>query len=124
MEYSAGERFEPFAKVEAEPETGELILHKGENQPATEKCELDGTYAFWIRIRCRNVSLLSELEFADIRVTSQTERSVPDVTFAGGIEQRGEYLPLANRWDFMRKFISRRSRHCPRKTLRSPCRSG
>ena len=25
VEYSAGERFEPFAKVEAEPETGELI---------------------------------------------------------------------------------------------------
>ena len=94
VEYSAGERFEPFAKVEAEPETGELILHKGEDQPVTEKCELDGTYAFWIRIRCRNVSLLSELEFADIRVTSQTERSVPDVTLAGGIEQRGEYLPF------------------------------
>lgn len=37
---------------------------------------------------------MSELEFADIRLTSEAHRTVPDVTFAGGIEQRGEYLPF------------------------------
>ncbi len=94
VEYSAGEWFEPFAKAEADPETGELVLYKDEDQPAMEKCEVDGNESFWIRIRCRDISLLSELEFADIRVTSHAERSAPDVTFAGGIEQRGEYLPF------------------------------
>ena len=94
IEYSAGEFFEPFASVKADTENGELILCKDEDQPETEMCTVDGTENFWIRIRCRKIETLSELEFADIRLTSEAHRTVPDVTFAGGIEQRGEYLPF------------------------------
>ncbi|WP_455902278.1 baseplate J/gp47 family protein [Clostridium sp.] len=94
VEYSAGEGFEPFASVRLARDEGELLLYKEAGQPKMERCAIQETETYWIRIRCKDISRLSGLEAADIRVISSCNRNIPDVIFAGGVEQRGEYLPF------------------------------
>lgn len=91
VEYSAGEGFEPFASVRLARNEGELLLYKEAGQPKMERCTIQETETYWIRIRCKDISRLSGLEAADIRVISSCNRNIPDVIFAGGVEQRGEY---------------------------------
>ena len=94
FEYSTGEQFEPFAAVTAKAERGEIHLYKEEHQPEMERCRINDTENYWIRIRCKDISRLCNLELEDIRLDPDSGRSEPDVIFAGGIEQRGEYLPF------------------------------
>lgn len=90
-EYFSENGYVPFDGAEADGSG--VRLYKGKNQPLPVKAVYAEKNAYWIRMRCLDISVMKHLAFNGVYLSVECPKLYPDIIFAGGIEQQSrQYL--------------------------------
>lgn len=96
FEYYSSKGFLPFEEIKIELD--QIVLKKGENQPAFALMEQDGTSGYWIRCKVKDIAAFENMSVNALALRSKGQNILPEMVHANGVDQKiEEFFPFGER---------------------------